>query len=102
VQQPNTVVVVPSLTIDFEIPTVKQQAYEERFLFMLFILGQTNLRLIYTTSQPVLPEIIDYYLDILPGALIGSARKRLLMVSPYDGSHRPLTEKLLERWTSGR
>lgn len=96
-QRENTVVVVPSLSIDMEIPTVKAQAYEERFLFMLFILGQINLRLIYVTSQPVLPEIIDYYLDILPGAIISNARKRLFLVSPYDGSSRPLSEKLLER-----
>jgi hypothetical protein len=97
VQRENTVVVVPSLSIDLEIPTVKQQAYEERFLFLLFILGQTNLRLIYVTSQPILPEIIDYYLDILPGAIISSARKRLFLVTPYDGSSQPLSAKLLER-----
>ncbi len=96
-QRENTVVVVPSLSIDMEIPTVKQQAYEERFLFMLFILAQTNLRLIYITSQPILPEIVDYYLDILPGVALGSARKRLFLVSPYDGSQRPLSEKLVER-----
>ena len=96
-QRENTVVVVPSLSIDLEIPTVKAQAYEERFLFLLFLLGQTNLRLIYVTSQPVLPEIIDYYLDICPGAIISNARKRLFLVSPYDGSSRPLSEKLLQR-----
>ena len=96
-QRENTVVVVPSLSIDMEIPTVKAQAYEERFLFLLFLLGQTNLRLIYVTSQPILPEIVDYYLDICPGAIINSARKRLFLVSPYDGSSRPLTEKLLQR-----
>ena len=96
-QRENTVVVVPSLSIDMESPTVKQQAYEERFLFLLFILSQTNLRLIYITSQPVLPQIIEYYLDILPGAISSSARKRLFLVSPYDGSPRPLSEKLLER-----
>jgi hypothetical protein len=96
-QKENTVVVVPSLSVDMEIPTVKAQAYEERFLFMLFILGQTNLRLIYVTSQPILPDIIDYYLDILPGVIINNARKRLFLVSPYDGSSRPLSEKLLER-----
>jgi hypothetical protein len=97
VQRENTVVVVPSLSIDMEIPTVRQQAYEERFLFMLFILAQTNLRLIYVTSQPILPEIVDYYLDVLPGVILSSARQRLFLVSPYDGSPRPLSEKLLER-----
>jgi len=96
-QRPNTVVVVPSLTIDIPIPTVEQQAYEERMLFLLFILAQPHLRLIYITSLPVPPEIIDYYLDILPGVVASNARRRLFLVSPQDGSQRPLTRKLLER-----
>ena len=87
IEPENTVVVVPSLTIDMEIRAVKQQAYEERFLFMLFILGQPHLRLIYVTSQPILPEIIDYYLDILPGAIISNARKRLFLLRRMMARH---------------
>jgi hypothetical protein len=64
---------------------------------MLFILSQPNLRMIYVTSMAIKPEIIDYYLDILPGAVYSNARKRLFLVSPEDGSSRPLSEKLLER-----
>jgi hypothetical protein len=97
IQRPRTVVVIPSLSIEVEASTVRQQAYEERFLFMLFILSQPNLRMIYVTSMAIKPEIIDYYLDILPGAVYSNARKRLFLVSPEDGSSRPLSEKLLER-----
>ncbi len=97
IQKPHTVVVIPSLTVDLEIPTVEQQAYEERFLFMLFLLGQPNIRLVYTTSMAIKPEIIDYYLDMVPGAIYTHARKRLFMISPEDGSSRPLSKKLLER-----
>ena len=96
-QKERTIVVVTSMSLDLEIPTVKQQVYEERFLFLLFLLAQTNLRLIYITSQPILPEIIDYYLNLLPGTISTSARKRLFLVSPYDGSSRPLSQKLLDR-----
>ena len=97
VQKERTVIVVPSMSLDLEIPTMKQQVYEERFLFLLFLMSQTNLRLIYITSLPIMPEIIDYYLDIVPGTIVSSARKRLFLVSPYDGSSRPLSKKLLER-----
>lgn len=76
---------------------IRQQAYEERFLFLIFLLHQPEIRLIYVTSLPVNPKIVDYYLDLLPGIVSRSARKRLSMVSTNDGSHRPLTEKLLER-----
>jgi hypothetical protein len=97
VQAPHTVVVIPSLTVDMEIPTVDQQAYEERFLFMLFLLGQPHLRMVYITSMAIKPEIINYYLDLVPGATLDHARKRLFLVSPEDGSSRPLSHKLLQR-----
>ena len=93
----NTIVVVTSLTVDFELPSSAIQAYEERFLFMLFVLRQPLLRLIYVTSQVIQPSIVDYYLDILPGVTTSNARKRLFLVSPQDASSRPLTRKLLDR-----
>jgi hypothetical protein len=93
----NTVVVVPSLSVDIELTSSAQQAYEERLLFMLFLLRQPRIRLIYVTSQIIQPEIIDYYLDILPGVIISNARKRLFLVSPQDGSSRPLSQKVLDR-----
>ncbi|MBA2448031.1 MAG: hypothetical protein H0V51_08400 [Chloroflexi bacterium] len=93
----NTVVVVPSLNVDVDLPSSVLQAYEERFLFMLFLLRQPLIRLIYVTSQAIPPGIVDYYLHILPGAVISNTRKRLSLVAPLDASSRPLTQKLLER-----
>jgi hypothetical protein len=49
------------------------------------------------TSQAVNPSIIDYYLSLLPGVIPSHALRRLHLVSPLDGSPRPLSEKLLER-----
>ena len=69
----------------------RQQAYEERFLFLLLLLRQPRARLIYVTSQAIHADIVDYYLDLLPGVLSGHAQKRLFLVSPLDGSSRPLT-----------
>ena len=34
--------------------------------------NQPNLRLIYVTSETIQPSIIDYYLQILPGAIISN------------------------------
>ena len=90
-QDPQTIVVVPSITIDSTIRGARQQAYEERFLFLLLLLRQPRARLIYVTSQAIHAEIIDYYLDLLPGVLASHAKKRLFLVSPLDGSSRPLT-----------
>src|SRR5437762_3637323 len=96
-QDEQTIVVVPSLTIDFECSSSELQAYEERFLFLLLLLRQPRARLIYVTSQMIQPNIIDYYLDLLPGVISSHARKRLFLISPFDASTRPLSIKLLER-----
>src|SRR2546430_13562621 len=96
-QDPQTIVVVPSMSIDAIGSGTLMQAYEERFLFLLLLLRQPRARLIYVTSQMILPNIIDYYLDLLPGVIPSHARPRLFLPSPLDGSVRPLSEKLLER-----
>src|SRR5499433_3796014 len=96
-QDPQTIVVVPSMSIDALDSGAVIQAYEERFLFLLLLLRQPRARLIYVTSRTILPTIIDYYLDLLPGVIPSHARQRLFLPSPMDGSARPLSEKLLDR-----
>ena len=96
-QDPQTIVVVPSMSIDAIDSGAVIQAYEERFLFLLLLLRQPRARLIYVTSRTILPSIIDYYLDLLPGVIPSHARQRLFLPSPMDGSVRSLSEKLLER-----
>src|SRR6185295_13908505 len=96
-QDPQTIVVVPSLNVDSSVEGVMQQAYEERYLFLLLLLRQARARLVYVTSQAIHPDVVDYYLGLLPGVIASHARKRLFLVSPLDGSAKPLTEKLLER-----
>ena len=73
------------------------QAYEERFLFLLMLLRQPRLRMVYVTSLPIAPEIIEYYLALLPGVIPSHARARLSLVAVNDSSPRSLSEKLLER-----
>jgi len=96
-QDPQTIVVVPSMSIDAINSGAVMQAYEERFLFLLLLLRQPRARLIYVTSQRILPSIIDYYLALLPGVIPSHARQRLFLISPLDGSVRPLSDKLLDR-----
>ena len=96
-QDPQTIIVVPSMSIDAVGSGAVMQAYEERFLFLLLLLRQPRARLIYVTSQTILPSVIDYYLDLLPGVIPSHARQRLFLLSPLDGSVRPLSDKLLAR-----
>jgi hypothetical protein len=94
-----SVVVVPSITLDRAVAQSGSltQAYEERFLFLLVLLRQPRLRVIYVTSMPVAPEIVEYYLALLSGVIPSHARSRLTLVAVNDSSPRSLSEKLLER-----
>ena len=92
-----TIVVVPSMSIDVAITGLEVQAYEERFLFLLLLLTQPRARMIYVTSQAIHPSVIEYYLDLLPGIIPRHAMRRLTLLAPYDDSARPLSLKLLER-----
>ena len=93
------ILVVPSLSIDQrELKKVEGcEHYEERLLFSLIRLRNPRNRLIYVTSVPLHPSIIDYYLQLLPGIPFSHARNRLLLLSTYDASLKPLTQKILER-----
>ena len=57
------------------------QALEERFLFFLLLLRQPRLRMVYVTSQPIDPRVVEYYLSLLPGVIPSHARARLSLVS---------------------
>lgn len=92
-----TIVVVPSAEVDIELTASEMQAYEERYLFLLLLLRQPRARMIYLTGQAIHPDIIDYYLDLMPGVISSHARKRLFLLSPMEATFRPLTHKILER-----
>jgi hypothetical protein len=93
------VLVVPSLSLDqAELQKIAGvHYYEERLLFSLIRLRNPKTRLIYVTSQPLHPSIVDYYLELLPGIPSSHARDRLTLLSTYDASLQPLTQKLLQR-----
>ncbi len=67
--------------------------YEERLLYMLLFLAQPDVRVVYPTSLPVDPAIVDYYLRFVPDP--AAARERLHMVSIGDPTIQPLSDKLL-------
>uniref|UniRef100_A0A832M3G8 Carboxylate-amine ligase n=1 Tax=Oscillatoriales cyanobacterium SpSt-402 TaxID=2282168 RepID=A0A832M3G8_9CYAN len=93
------IVVVPSLSLDQrELQKIEGfHHYEERLLFSLIRLRHPRTRMIYVTSQPLHPSVIDYYLQLLPGIPFSHARDRLLLLSTYDSSLSPLSQKILDR-----
>lgn len=93
------ILVVPSYSIDQQVgnKVTGFLHYEERLLFSLIRLRNPLTRVIYITALPLCPIVIDYYLQLLPGIPFSHARDRLLLISTYDGSLKPLTQKILDR-----
>lgn len=93
------IIIIPSVSLDQQEMQKVEGAYhyEERHLFSLMRLRNPRTRLIYITSQPLHPMIVDYYLQLLPGIPFSHARDRLFLFSTYDASAKSLTQKILER-----
>jgi hypothetical protein len=93
--QSGTIVVLPSITF----PSAELRKivgivhYEERLLCLLLLLRNPDLRVVYVTSLPVDPAIVDYYLSWLDDP--EDARRRLRMVSTGDPAPRALSAKLM-------
>ena len=67
-EEPYTSVVIPSLTLD-QAELAKLEAapfYEERLLFLLIRLRNPQARMVYVTSEPIHPLILEYYFQLLP------------------------------------
>jgi hypothetical protein len=94
---PRTVIVIPSMSLDHEELAKLTGAtyYEERFLCLLLLLRLPATRVVYVTSQPVAPAIVDYYLRLVRGVDHRDAWSRLTMLACNDASSVPLTEKIL-------
>lgn len=94
-----TIVVIPSLTLDQGVlkKITGTLYYEERLLCLLMLLRMPRTHVVYVSSMPIDPLIIDYYLHLLPGITGYHARQRLTLLSCYDASRISLTKKILDR-----
>jgi hypothetical protein len=96
---PRDIVVVPSLSFDgierVDIDGVIH--YEERMLFALNLLRHPRARLVYVTSAPIHPSAVDYMLSLVSGIPTEHMRRRLTVMSLYDSTLTPLSEKILQR-----
>lgn len=92
-----TLVVVPSLSLpQDELRRITGvRCYEERLLFLLLTLREPGVKVVYLSSMPVDPDIVDYYFGFLPDP--DGAAKRLHLISLDDPCSQPLTRTLLDR-----
>jgi hypothetical protein len=94
-----TVVVCPSLDVDPDMLARHEQtldAYEQRFLYLLFMLKRPGIRIVMLSSQAIPEPILDYYLGLVPAPGNETARERLTLISAERGGTSPLAEKVLD------
>jgi hypothetical protein len=91
------IVVVPSISYPVSelVKIAAVQSYEERMLFVLLLLADPAVRIVFVTSVEIDPATIDYYLRFLPDP--SDARRRLELVAVHEPSIGSLSEKLLAR-----
>lgn len=89
-------VVLPSLSFpESELAKITAiDHYEERLLCTVLLLDRPDVRVVYLTSRPVDPAVVDYHLGFLADPV--AARARLHLVTVDEAGPRPLTQKLLE------
>jgi len=96
--EPRTVVAIPSINYGPEVLSLhatELPALEERCLHLVFALRRPRARLVVVTSRPIPSQVVEYFLGLI--ADVPDARERIHLVSPDDGSLRPLATKLLDR-----
>lgn len=93
------IVVVPSLSLEgMAYSSVAGfNHYEERMLFTLAQLRHARARIVYLTSQPLHPAMIDYVIAQISGIPSAHVRERVSFLTCHDATPKPLTEKILER-----
>ncbi|HET7012972.1 MAG TPA: peptide ligase PGM1-related protein [Streptosporangiaceae bacterium] len=92
-----TIVVVPSLTLDNdELSKITGAVhFEERLLFLLQMLRQPDVRIVYVVSEPLDSELVTYALDISSVLAVPGTRSRLTILSCDDAGCEPLTGKIM-------
>lgn len=98
-KQEYTAVVVPSQSFDpKELAKIDGVAhYEERLLYSLMLLRYPRQRVVYVTSKPLNPLVVEYFLHQMRGVPPTHAMSRLTLLNCDDASPRPLSLKILER-----
>jgi hypothetical protein len=91
-----TIVVLPSITFpEEELRKITAiEFYAERMLYTLLWLRHPEMRIVYVTSSPVDPAVVDYYLSFVDEP---TARRRLTLVSLDDPDPAAISAKLPAR-----
>jgi hypothetical protein len=95
---PHVVVALPSYSLDrsvLEHHGARVAPLENRFLYVLLRAADPFTRVVYLSSRPVDPQIVEGHLSMAAPSERRQILDRVLLVSPDDVSPRALAEKVL-------
>lgn len=71
---------------------------EHRYLNALAVAGRVqSCEMLYVSTRAPLPEVLDYYISLLPEAVRASTKARIALIEVDDGTPRSVAQRLLER-----
>jgi len=71
---------------------------EHRYLNALVVPGRIeSCEIVYISTRAPLPEVFDYYLELIPPAKRDAVRERITIFEVDDGTPRSVAKRLLER-----
>ena len=71
---------------------------EHRYLNALVVAGRIGTcEIVYISTRAPLPEVLDYYLELIPEPNRDSTRERITIVEVDDGTPRSVAKRLLDR-----
>ena len=71
---------------------------EHRYLNALVVAGRIeSCEIVYISTRAPLPEVLDYYLELVPASKRDTTRKRITIFEVDDGTARSVATRLLDR-----
>lgn len=99
--EPHVIVAMPSLSVGdslLEHYAERLPALEHRYLLLSLMLPRIpGCRLVIVGSEAPTPEVVEYYLSLMPAAARDDVRARMRFFTVPDDSARSVAVKLLER-----
>ena len=71
---------------------------EHRYLNAIVVVGRIeSCEIVYISTRGPLPEVLDYYLELVPASKRAATRDRITIFDVDDGTPRSVATRLLER-----
>ena len=95
----HVVIALPSFSLErsvLEHYGARLPPLEHRYLYGILRATDPHTRVVFLSSAPVVPAVLDGYLALVPPELRPKVLERTMLASPDDLDPRPLAEKLLD------